>query len=52
MSPIPEERRPGLSRSWHYMQAKVSGNRPEKTGGIISLYIAVVAGIAVYYMFT
>lgn len=52
MSPIPEKQRPGLSRSWRYMQAKVSDHRPEKTGGLISLYIAVVGAVAVYYMFT
>jgi hypothetical protein len=52
MSPIPEKQMPGLSRSWRYLQAKASDHRPQKTGGIISLYIAVVAAVAVYYLFS
>jgi hypothetical protein len=52
MSPIPERQQPGLSRSWRYLQSKAADQRPGKTGGLLSLYIAVVAAVAVYYIFT
>jgi hypothetical protein len=50
MSRDPEQRRNRVTQSWRYLQSKASG-KPESTGGLIALYIAVVASIAVYYVF-
>lgn len=50
MSTVREKPTPEKSRGWRYIQSK-SSIRPESTGGLLSLYIAVVAAIAVYYMF-
>lgn len=39
-----------MTESWRYWQSK-AGGKPESTGGLFALYIAVLAAITVYYTF-
>lgn len=50
MSRDPAQRRDRVTQSWRYLQSKAS-SKPESTAGFISLYIAVVAAIAVYHIY-
>lgn len=50
MSRDPGERHQRVTQSWRYWQSK-AGGKPESTGGLIALYVAVLAAIAVYSVF-
>ena len=51
MSPVPEKISPTKTHGWRYQKSQPRESRQD-TGGLISLYIAVVAAVAVYHLFS